>query len=128
MFLVGLISWWYGRGWVGQWRRAGRQFSATLDFFSVGQLLSTFFSPFRQISANDGTDGTFGGAFRRFVDKLISRIIGSIMRFFTIVFGVFVIVFQAAYQGIIMIAWCVVPLMPIIGAVLYAIGWVPSWT
>lgn len=128
MFLVGLISWWYGRGWTDQWARTTQRFSTTLDFFSIGQLVSTLFSPFRQISASNGSDGTFGGAFRAFIDKSISRIIGSIIRFFTILFGLVVIIFQALYSFIILFAWWFVPLLPVAGAILFAVGWVPLWT
>lgn len=128
MFLVGLISWWYGRGWIGQWRRMGEQFSATLEFFSVGQLFETLFAPYRQISASNVTNGTLGDAFRAGVDKLISRIIGAIIRFFTIIVGIIAITLQGLYAIVIMISWWLVPFMPIAGFILLALGWVPSWT
>lgn len=128
MFLVGLISWWYGRGWVGQWKRIASRFSATLEFFSIGQLLGTLFSPFRQISANAGTNGSIGAAFAAFVDQLISRVIGAFVRFFTVLIGIIAIVLQALYELAIMIAWWFVPALPIVGFILLAVGWVPSWT
>ena len=127
MFLVGLISWWYGRGWVGQWKRIAHRFALTLEFFSVGQLLSTLFSPFRQISATSGNDGSFGAAMRAFVDQLISRIIGAFVRFFTIIFGLIVITLQVLYELIIMVFWWFLPLLPIVGCIMLAIGWVPTW-
>lgn len=127
MFLVGLISWWYGRGWVSQWRRVAVRFALTLEFFSIGQLISTMFAPFRQISANGGGDGTFGSAMRSFVDQLISRLIGAFVRFFTIVFGLVVIGLQAVYEIVIMISWWFLPLFPIAGFILLATGWVPTW-
>ncbi|MFZ1250099.1 MAG: hypothetical protein WAR37_01485 [Candidatus Microsaccharimonas sp.] len=127
MFLGGLISWWYGRGWVGHTKRVAQRFSTTLEFFSIGQLFSTFFSPFRQISANTAGDGSFGGAFRAFIDKLISRVIGAFVRFFTIVFGLLVIVAQALYEGVKMVFWLILPVMPVLGFILLAIGWVPVW-
>lgn len=127
MFLVGLISWWYGRGWIEQWRRIGARFMRTIEFFSIGQLIATFYAPFRQISANVGSDGSMGGAFRAFVDQLISRIIGSFVRGATIILGVVTIILQAVYELVIMAAWWVVPVLPIIGAVMFAIGWVPVW-
>lgn len=126
MFMVGLISWWYGRGWIDQWNRTTGRFSSTLDFFSVGTLILTLFAPFRQISAS-GASTTFGGAMRAFVDKLISRVIGAIVRLFTILFGLIVIFFQALYSLVILIAWWLVPAFPIVGALMYAIGWVPTW-
>ncbi len=128
MFLVGLISWWYGRGWVSQWRRVAGRFTATLEFFSIGQLLSTLFAPFRQISANVGGDGSIGSEFRSFIDQLISRIIGAFVRFFTVLFGLLVILLQVVYETVIMIAWWFLPLLPVVGFILLAIGWVPLWT
>lgn len=127
MFLVGLISWWYGRGWIEQWRRVLKRFKATLDFFSVGQLMSTLFAPFRQISASPGSDGSFGSAMRGMVDKLISRCIGAFVRLGTIIFGLVVILFQAVYVAVMMIVWWFLPLLPVAGLILLAIGWVPSW-
>lgn len=127
MFLVGLISWWYGRGWMGQWKRIAHRFALTLEFFSVGQLLSTLFAPFRQISATSGSDGSVGAELRAFVDQLISRVIGAFIRFFTIIFGLIVIALQAVYELIIMTVWWFLPLLPIAGFILLAIGWVPSW-
>ena len=127
MFLVGLISWWYGRGWVGQWKRIAHRFALTLEFFSVGQLLSTLFAPFRQISAVSTGNGSIGSAFQDFIDQLISRIIGSFVRLGTVIFGLIVIILQALYELIIMIAWWFLPILPIAGFILLAIGWAPTW-
>lgn len=127
MFLVGLITWWYGRGWVDQWKRIGVRFAATLEFFSIGQLAMTLFSPFRQISATSTSNGTVGAELRAFGDQLISRIIGGFVRFFTILFGLIVILLQAIYEVVIMIAWWFLPILPIAGAIMMAIGWVPTW-
>jgi hypothetical protein len=127
MFLVGLISWWYGRGWVDQWKRIGIRFAATLEFFSIGQLAMTLFSPFRQISATSTSNGSVGAELRAFGDQLISRIIGGFVRFFTILFGLIIILLQAVYEIVIMIAWWLLPALPIVGAIMMAIGWVPTW-
>jgi len=128
MFLVGLISWWYGRGWIGQWQRLISRINGTIDFFSIGQLASTLFSPFRQISASGYSDGSLGSAFRAFIDQLISRFVGAFIRFFTIIFGLVAILFQTIYEIIIMVIWVLLPLLPIAGFIIYATGWVPLWT
>lgn len=120
------MSWWYGRGWVGQWRRNGDMLLRTLEFFSVGQLLSTLFSPFRQISAGVGGDGSLPAAVSAFFDKLVSRIIGALIRSTTILVGVVLIALQAAYVGVSMVLWWVVPLFPLAGLVLFMLGWVPN--
>lgn len=126
--MVGLISWWYGRGWIAQWRRIRDRFVGTLEFFSIGQLFETLFSPFRQISAAGGSDGSFGGSFRAMLDKLISRLIGAFVRTITIIIGLLAIVLLAIYELIIMSCWWFLPLLPVAGLILFAIGWVPSWT
>ena len=127
MFLVGLISWWYGRGWVDQWKRMGERFVSTLEFFSIGQLIETLFSPYRQISAAGSGNGSFGDAIRASFDKLFSRCIGALIRLFTILIGLTAILLQGIYEIAIMIAWWFVPILPIAGFILLATGWVPSW-
>lgn len=126
MFLVGLLQWWYGRGWRGQLREAGRRLGATADFFSVGHLASTLFEPFRQISASN-PQGSLNDALRGFFDKTISRGIGFVVRFFTILAGLICLAVQGVIEGVILIVWPLIPLFPVVGFIVFAIGWVPSW-
>jgi len=126
MFLVGIISWWYGDGWKGQLLRVRDRLVATARFFSIGQLLDTLFSPFRQISAG-GTSGSIATQMRAFFDKTLSRIIGAIVRLFTILAGIIILTIQALYELIILIMWLILPLIPIVGFIAFAIGWVPKW-
>lgn len=127
MFLVGLFSWWYGRGWVGQWRRIVDGWGRTAQFFSIGELAKTLFAPFRQISAGSPANASFGVAIRAFFDTLISRLIGAIVRSGTIIFGIIAIVVRVVVESIAMVLWIMLPIVPIAGFVMFAIGWVPSW-
>jgi hypothetical protein len=127
MFLVGILSWWYGRGWIGQWRRISDRWRATVQFFSIGQLLSTLFAPFRQISAGSAAATNPAMALRAFFDQLISRVVGAFVRTFTIIAGSVVITLQVLYETLLMVLWGFLPLLPIVGFILLAIGWVPSW-
>ena len=126
MFLVGIISWWYGSGWKGQLSRVYGRLTATAGFFSIGQLFSTLFSPFRQISAGS-TSGSISAQFRAFFDKTLSRVIGAVVRIFTILAGIIVMVIQALFEGIILIIWLALPAFPVIGLIVFVIGWVPRW-
>lgn len=123
MFLVGILSWWYGRGWLGQWRQVTSRWRATVQFFSIGQLLSTLFSPFRQISAAGGAALNPVAALRAFADQMISRVIGAFVRFFTILAGSVVILFQLLFGVITMTLWLIIPALPVVGFILLAIGW-----
>lgn len=126
MFLVGIMSWWYGDGWRGRAKMIAGRISRMNDYFSVGLLLSTLFSPFRQISAGS-IDGPIGAQLRALGDKLISRMIGAIIRSFMIIFGLVVIVLQSIIGVIVLIFWLVIPLFPVIGLLIMVIGWVPIW-
>jgi len=123
---VGIISWWYGRGLQGQIGRIRDRLTATAGYFSIGQLLSTLFAPFRQISAGS-VNGPVGAQLRAFFDKTISRFIGAIVRSFTILAGLIVMAVQVLVEAIVLVIWVVLPLFPIAGLILFVIGWVPRW-
>jgi hypothetical protein len=126
MFLVGIISWWYGNGWKGQLARIRDRLASTASFFSIGQLFATLFSPFRQISA-DSTSGSVGVQLRAFFDKTLSRLIGAVVRLFTIFAGIIVLVVQSLVELIVLIFWLVLPAFPVIGLIVFVVGWVPKW-
>ena len=126
MFLVGIISWWYGRGLQGQISRIRDRLTVTAGYFSIGQLLSTLFAPFRQISAGS-VSGPVGAQLRAFFDKTISRVIGAIVRTFTILAGLIVMIFQSVVEVIVLLVWILLPLFPVVGLILFVIGWVPTW-
>ena len=127
MFLVGMISWWYGQGLKVQLGHIHDRLLATIHFFSIGQLLATLFSPFRQISA-DKTQGSVAIQIRAFFDQTISRVIGAIVRLFTILAGIIVLLLQMVGELLIVLVWLTLPLFPIAGFIMLAIGWVPQWT
>lgn len=126
MFIVGLFSWWYGNGWLAEARRVRERVASAADYFSINLLAKTLFSPFRQISAGR-VDGPLGVKWRAFVDRLISRCIGALVRTFMIVIGIIWIVTVAIIGGIALGLWLLVPAFPVIGIIMMIVGWVPSW-
>lgn len=126
MFLVGLLSWWYGDGFFARVQSIKVRLEKILDFFSIFILFKTLFAPYKQISAG----GDFGGNetwLQIIIDKLISRIIGFFARIFLIITGMVVIIFQVLFSAIIIIFWLILPLIPVAGLIMYVIGWVPAW-
>lgn len=121
MFLVGLFNWWYGGGLRARVTMTGQRIRGIADFFSIGQLLKTLFSPFRQISAGS-VRGPVGAQLRAFVDKLISRVIGAIVRTGTILVGLIIIAAVSVYELLLLATWPLVPLFVVAGAILAAIG------
>lgn len=126
MFLVGLLSWWYGSGWRDRLHLTGRQLSGVAAFFSIGQLALTLFAPFRQISAGS-VQGAVDVQIRAWFDKLISRVIGAFVRFFAIIAGIIIIVIASIIQLVILAGWLLLPLVVIAGVIMTVIGWVPTW-
>ncbi len=125
MFVVGLLGWWYGTGWRGRLQRLQQQLASGVDYFSIGTLFLTLFDPFRQISAGR-INGPLPVMLRALVDRIVSRVIGTIVRSGTIVIGIVFLASYAVVGSVAVILWAFVPMLPIIGIVLAISGWVPA--
>lgn len=126
MQLVALLSWWYAGGIRRMFGQVRLRFGGLLDYFSIDLLVRTLFAPFRQISAGS-VDGPIGVKLRAWVDQMISRIIGAIVRTIVIVVGCAAIMIQGAGSLLFILAWLLMPLLPIAGLVMMLVGWIP-WT
>lgn len=122
MFLSGILTWWYTKGLAGRCVIVKERLAKTADFFSVNLMLKTLFAPFRQISASH-IGGSLDVRLRAFFDRLLSRIIGAIMRIFMIIFGILTIVAQIVFSLILLIFWIATPLLPVMGLIIMITGW-----
>ena len=95
-----------------------------MDYFSLDLLLKTLFSPFRQISA-EKTSGSLNVQMHAFFDRLISRMIGMMIRLVMIIIGTGAIITYAIIGLLALIVWAFVPFLPILGLILFVMGWVP---
>ena len=125
MLIISLISWWYGAGWRRQASLSGERLASMMDYFSIDLLLKTLFSPFRQISANSHIDGSISARFQAWLDKVISRFIGAMVRAIIILTGVLVLISTSLFGIISLLIWPVLPLLPIVGLILSLLGWMP---
>ena len=98
--------------------------ASTMDYFSIDLLLRTLFSPFRQISA-EKPGGSLSVQMHAFFDRLISRIIGMIVRLGMVIIGTVAILVYALLGVIGLIMWALVPLLPVVGILLFVSGWLP---
>lgn len=124
MVVVGLLSWWYGSGLkrhvVLMWRRIAR----TYDYFSIDQLLRTWFAPFRQISAG-AVSGSMSVQWHAFTDRTVSRFVGGFMRTMMIIVGTIAIIAMTIVSFAAIILWLIAPLIPVAGIILSLAGWMP---
>lgn len=122
MFLVGILSWWYKDGFLSRIQTAKNRLVMSADLFSITLLLRTLFNPFRQISA-DASGASLSEKIRAYFDRLLSRVIGSVVRSFMIIIGSIVLVAQALFEMFTIVFWLFIPILPVAGAILMAIGW-----
>lgn len=118
---MGIFKWWYGEGWLKHLRASWLGILRTADFFSIGLLIKTLFSPFRQISAGQ-VSGALPVRLSAFFDRLLSRTIGGVMRSFLVIVGTVVILLRAVWTVISMAFWTLLPTTPIIGLILWQMG------
>ena len=124
MFIVGILSWWFGQGWRQRTVRMGEKLGGMADYFSIDLLARTLFLPYRQISAGK-VKGPLGVQMRAFFDRLISRFIGAMIRLTMIIIGMAAIILYAAFGAAMVVLWALVPALPFVGIFLFVSGWVP---
>lgn len=125
MQVLALVSWWYGLGWLDQASLVRQRFARATDRYSLSLLLRTLFSPFKQLDAYGGGSGPLDARLRAWLDRLISRLIGAMIRSFMIIVGVIVLVFELIVAVVRLAIWPVIPVLPILGLVLALTGWFP---
>ena len=124
MFIVGLLQWWYTDGWRRRSIMLKERLDRTMDYFSISLLIKTMFSLFRQDGAGS-VNGPLSVKINAFFGRLISRAIGAMIRSAVLIIGCFTIAFTAIGGMIALALWSIVPLVPIIGALLALTGWMP---
>lgn len=125
MLPISLFSWWYTNGWRDQAELCGARLSRVSDRFSITLLLRSLFSPFRQISADDNYGPGLDAKVRAWLDKLISRCIGAMIRSVLILMGALLLLFEVIIAAVRLVVWPLLPLFPVIGIILAMSGWVP---
>ncbi len=121
--LVILISWWYKDGLAHLLQSIKQRMIVIADFFSIGQLLATLFSPFRQISnVNLRPDAPVDTRIKAFGDKLISRFIGAFMRFLLILVGIVCLILVAIILTLAVVSYLLAPVLPLVCVVLFFVN------
>jgi len=91
----------------------------------VGLMLRTLFDPFRQIDAG-ATGRGLAEAFQAFLSRLISRVVGLVMRTGMILVGSLVLLVQIVVSLAVILLHLVMPVMPVVGVAMMLMGWVPE--
>lgn len=99
----------------------GGRIQGVLGFFSVGLLLGSLFAPYHQISAGRAP-GNIQAELQAFGDRLFSRVIGAVVRLMLIFTGLAVALLVAILGLILIVAWPLLPIAPLLGVFLMQAG------
>ena len=122
MLIVSFLQWWYNRGWLSFGYGFLEKLKSTADFFSLGLLFRTLFSPFRQISAYTDEFASIQQRLIAFTDKLVSRLVGTVVRLTIIIFGIVFMFLEAVIGSLLVLAWPLMPFAPIASIILAVLG------
>ncbi len=122
MLVFDLLNWWYSSGFLRLFGVLKTWLRDAEDFFSIRLLIQNFFSPFRQISAQGTGSFSLSDKARAFFDRLLSCIVGVMVRIFVLIVGVLVIITQILFGVIMVIVWPLIPLSVVCGVVLFCGG------
>lgn len=122
MLIVGFLQWWYLRGWTDFIHKILSLLSSLVDSFSISLLLKTLFAPYKQISAYGSGNESIQAQISDFFDKLLSRVIGMILRLIIMAIGIVVILLGVLFGGIAILIWPLLPVLPFVGIILTVVG------
>jgi hypothetical protein len=103
--------WWYSGGLIRLVRWISALFGWTSNYFSVGRVFKTFFSPWKRLveTRQPGIDGLKDW----FLDNLISRLVGFFMRLTIIIVYLLTMVSLAVFAVLALGLWVGLPLIVI---------------
>jgi len=104
------FSWWYGEGLAKFWQATGIMTEKIFSFFSIKLLLRTLFDPWKR-DAFYVENAAIDVRMKIWLNNLISRVIGFVIRLFTIFFGLTATMLFFAGLFAIMIFWVLLPLV-----------------
>ena len=123
--LMAFISWWYSKGWALKAEKILDSSERSVDYFSLGILVKTWFSPFHQIDAGKFSNASLEIRMRKFFDRSFSRVFGGFLRTLVMLIGIIVISFKVVVGIITLIIWPIVPILPVVFFGLFMSGWTP---
>lgn len=104
------FSWWYGEGLVNFWQAIGIMTEKIFSFFSIKLLLRTLFDPWKR-DAYHVENASLDIRMRIWLNNLISRFIGFIIRIFTIFLGLAATILFFAFFLALLCTWVLLPIV-----------------
>lgn len=114
MLLTDFIGWWYTAGWKLRFVSIFKNLETWFDYFSLGILLKTMFSPWRQNVSNVRPDQGLSFKISAIGDNLVSRFVGFFVRLGVIIAAIITILIVFLVSVVFAIVWPVLPVAPVL--------------
>jgi len=109
MLISSFFIWWYGDGWKQVFSSIGLRTKAVASSFSVRQLSSTLFAPWKRIISSPGD--SLDDKMRAMVDNLFSRAIGFVVRSIVLLSALVCVFVVLILTLIEIVLWPLIPLL-----------------
>lgn len=116
MFIKLFLSWWYKDGWLQIMASLNSRNKSVANAFSVNQLLSTLFAPWRRIITYPGA--SLEAKFRAWSDNVFSRTIGFVIRLVVLLAALLTSLLFSLISLIEIVVWPIIPIGIIAGVVI----------
>lgn len=114
--LIEMVVWWYTSGFIQAMQRAAKRLIAIWRMFSILIIIRTLFSPWKRIISPPGK--SLEQIFRAWVDNLISRLVGFVVRIIVIFMSLVICTGMAAFGVVSITFWLLLPIIPIISLIM----------
>jgi hypothetical protein len=112
MLFVEFFQWWYGDGWKQAFKGAFNLVNKVQLSFSLPVLLKTLFAPWKMIVTPPGR--SMEDKTRAMLDNLVSRTVGFVVRFFSLVAALVLVILAGTVGFSIAIAWPLIPILTVV--------------
>lgn len=115
-----LLQWWYGPGfgWVFRGLLV-EKLRYIADVFSVKEMITTLFAPFRQTYVGKASGVS---KLQAFADRSVSRAIGFVVRLLLILTATIAAVIVLVIGLVLTVSWPLLPLLPVVSIILAITG------
>jgi hypothetical protein len=117
--MITYFSWWYGQGLVSFWQAILVMTGKIYSYFSISILLRTLFDPWKRDNFKI-ENASLQDRMKLASDNLISRLVGFVIRLFTMIFGLLATVLFFVIMFLILLIWLLLPVV-IIGLIVNGI-------
>ena len=108
--MVTYFSWWYGQAVDSFWRAIIIMTRKVYSFFSIRILFVTIFDPWKR-DAYGVENASLETRFKIFVANMLSRVIGFVIRLFTIIMGLASVALFFLLLVSILVIWLFLPIV-----------------